>query len=95
MSRIRIIATRIALARTINADKWSGGVKTKWHPPEGFFGRSAQAIADGLMRASKDYAQAMSRLNFYINRGGSNLSSEDKSRLNHAKQLLEKHKPEE
>lgn len=81
------------VARLVTAEKWSGDVKTKWHPPEGFFERPAQSIADGLMRASKDYAQALSRLNFYINRGGSNLSSEDKSRLNHAKSLLEKKKP--
>lgn len=90
MSRIRIIAARLALANTVTAEKWSGKVKTKWHPPEGFFSRSAQAIADGLMRESKDRAQAMGRLNFYINRGGENISSEDKGRLEHAKQILEK-----
>lgn len=93
MSQIRTIAARLALANTLTAEKWSGKVDTKWSPPEGFFSRSAQDIANGLMRASEDYAQAMSRLNFYINRAGDNLSAEDKSRLEHAKSLLEKKKP--
>jgi hypothetical protein len=32
----------------------------------------------------------MSRLNFYINRAGSNLSKKDKARLEEAKKLLQK-----
>ena len=62
--------------------------KTKWHPPEGFFEKSADAIAKGLKSASKDLKQAMSRLTFYINRGGSNLSADDKARLENAKEKL-------
>jgi len=72
--------------------KWSGGVKTKWEPPEGFFKKSASAIASGLMSASDNLKQAMSRLNFYINRAGKNLSAEDKSKLDKAKEILSKKK---
>ncbi len=71
-------------------DKWSGEVKTRWHPPEGFFDRSAQDIASGLKEASDSHEQAMDRLNFYINRAGSNLTGERRAVLENAKQLLEK-----
>jgi len=69
---------------------WVKGVKTKWDPPKGFFTQSASKIVSGLMSASKDKKQAMSRLNFYINRAGKSLSTEDKSRLEKAKDLLSK-----
>lgn len=69
---------------------WSGAVKTKWSPPEGFFTQSAAKIASGLKRASGSLGQAMRRLNFYVNRAGKNLSAEDKARLNNAKELLSK-----
>lgn len=75
-------------AKNEEDEKWSGDVKTKWHPKEGFFDRSATEIASGLKSASDDLKQAMSRLNFYINRAGDNLSSEDKSRLELAKDKL-------
>lgn len=68
---------------------WSENVDTKWHPPEGFFDGSSESIAQGLKDASDDRAQAMDRLNFYINRAGSNLSEEDRARLEKAKQILE------
>ena len=69
---------------------WSGKVKTKWKPPEGFFKQGASKIASGLKRVSKDAKQAMGRLNFYINRAGRNLSPEDMARLNSAKKKLQK-----
>ncbi|MEZ4689908.1 MAG: hypothetical protein R3A12_06880 [Ignavibacteria bacterium] len=50
-------------------------VKTHWHPEEGFFGQSSEKIAEGLKSASDSLAQAMDRLDFYINRAGSNLIS--------------------
>jgi len=68
--------------------KWSGKVETKWHPPEGFFEQDAETIARELKKNSKDRQQAMSRLNFYINRAGKNLSDKDKARLERAKKLL-------
>jgi Protein of unknown function (DUF3175) len=67
---------------------WSKDVETKWHPPEGFFARSAEEIAEGLKVASDGLAQAMDRLDFYINRGGANLSTEDRQRLERAKTIL-------
>jgi len=67
---------------------WSEDVKTKWHPPKGFFERSAEEIAEGLREASDGLAQAMDRLDFYINRAGSNLSPEARERLESAKTIL-------
>lgn len=72
----------------LNEEKWSASVKEKWHPPEGFFTKSSAAIAAGLKAESKDLKQAMSRLNFYINRAGINLSSDDIKRLEGAKEKL-------
>ena len=70
-------------------DKWSKDVDSKWKPPEGFFKGSADSIAKGLKSASDDLKQAMSRLNFYINRAGDNLSKEDKDKLEKAKDKLD------
>ena len=70
--------------------KWSKSVtkKDKWHAPAGFFTKPAEDIAKSLKRASDSKAQAMSRLNFYINRAGKNLSDKEKAKLNHAKEIL-------
>jgi len=67
---------------------WSKDVETKWHPPEGFFEQSAEEIARGLKEASDGLAQAMDRLDFYINRAGKNLSPENRQRLEQAKSIL-------
>ena len=67
---------------------WSKEVETKWHPPKGFFTRPAEEIARGLQEASDGLAQAMDRLDFYINRGGSNLSPEDRQRLERTRTIL-------
>lgn len=67
---------------------WSGDVKTKWKPKEGFFKQSAEKIAAGLKAKGAD--KAMSRINFYINRAGKNLSAADKKRLENAKEKLKK-----
>lgn len=74
---------------------WVKSVDTKWEPKEGFFEQSAEKIASGLKRASKDLKQAMSRLNFYINRAGKNLSAETKKTLELAKEKLHRLYPEE
>jgi hypothetical protein len=68
--------------------KWSGKVETHWTPPPGLFKKSAAIIANTLERNSDDCAQAMSRLNFYINRAGSNLTAKDHKRLEAAKTIL-------
>jgi len=70
-------------------DLWSADVETKWHPPEGFFEQSAEQIAKGLKDASDSLKQAMSRLDFYINRAGDNLSDERKLALEKAKKILD------
>ena len=69
---------------------WSKEIETEWHPVEDFFEKSVDDIAHGLKNASNDLAQAMERLNFYINRAGSNLSVETKAKLEKAKEKLEK-----
>lgn len=76
------------IERIVDEAKWSADVDTKWEPPEELFTKSASEIALTLKGASDDLEQAMARLNFYINRAGSNLSSEDKSRLEAAKEKL-------
>ena len=69
-------------------------VKTSWHPKKGLFtGDNPKEIVDYLMKNSKDQAQAMQRLCFYMNRGGDNLPN--KTILNKAKQLLKKEKVDE
>ena len=79
-----------ALENLSEVTLWSGKVKTKWHPPKDFFTQSADKIASGLKSASKNLKQAMSRLNFYINRAGENLTDKDLSRLEAAKKKLHK-----
>lgn len=71
--------------------KWSQKVteKEKWHAPEGLFKESPEKIAKTLKKESKDKKQAMSRLTFYRNRAGKNLSKADKERLDKAKEKLE------
>ena len=71
-------------------EKWSGKVKTKYEPPEGLFTKDAETIASQLAKDSTDLQQAMSRLNFYINRVGTNLSPDRKSTLENVKELLRK-----
>lgn len=68
--------------------KWSGDVETHWKPPKDFFKQDADHIAKELKKHSKSKKQAMSRLNFYINRAGNNLSDKDKKRLELAKLIL-------
>ena len=72
----------------VEKKNWSNKVKTKWHPPEGLFKNgSAQEIADGVSQGV-DLKTAMSRLNFYLNRGGSGVSSKIKTKVEKAKTLL-------
>lgn len=76
----------------VDAEKWSGKVHEKWHAPEGFFSKSAESIAEGLLRSAHgDAAKAQSRLSFYRNRAGKNLSEEDHGKLQHAADLIHKH----
>jgi len=70
--------------------KWSSRVKTKWHPPTGLFKNgSAQEIADTVSQGA-DLKTAMARLNFYLNRGGSNIPLEQRTKVEKAKKILQK-----
>lgn len=80
----------------VNEKKWSGEVETHFKPEEGIFTKGSVEIAKYLKSNSKDLKQAMSRLNFYINRAGKHLKGEDKARLEKAKDELHKlYSPEE
>jgi len=80
--------------------KWSQDVQetpAAHDLPEGLFTQSAQEIAQGLKKAVEErkedkdrFASAMSMLDFYINRAGTNLTPEDKARLEQAKVELRK-----
>ena len=72
-------------------EKWSGKVKTKWHPSKGLFTKSSQEIADEIISNSDSLEQGESRLNFYLNRAGKNLNDERKSIINKAKEIVRKH----
>lgn len=61
---------------------------TSYKPPEGLFKEPGTQIAKQLLNDSKSPAQAMQRLNFYINRAGSNLGEDDMKRLNSAKKII-------
>jgi len=75
---------------TKESDEWSDDVKTKWTPPAGLFTEPATKIATVLADASKDLDQAMSRIDFYINRAGKLLKPKDKQNLEAVKPLLRK-----
>lgn len=70
--------------------KWSGAVtkNEKWHPPEGLFKESPDKIAKVLKANSDSKKQAISRVTFYLNRAGKNLSKADKERIGKAKEKL-------
>jgi hypothetical protein len=72
--------------------RWSAKVTTdSTKPGPGLFKESAKKIAGDLLKKSvspKGPGQAMQMLSFYENRGGKNLSSERKSTLEHAKDLI-------
>ena len=59
-----------------------------YKPPEGLFKEPGTQIAKQLLADAKSAGQAMQRLNFYINRAGSNLSEADMKRLNAAKKII-------
>ena len=89
LNRLRQLAGMSPITEEELAEKqWSGSVHTHWPPPEGFFSKSADDIAHGLKSRSDSLKQAMGRLNFYINRAGSNLSATEKSKLEAAKTKL-------
>jgi hypothetical protein len=80
---------------SLTEEKWSGEVKTRFHPKPGLFASgSAQEIADYLHKRCHSFQQCMSRVTFYLNRAGDNLSPERKRTLERVKDLLEKKRQE-
>ena len=73
---------------------WVANVKTvSTFPPAGLFTRSATAIARSLASkkvSPKGPASGMRMLNYFINRGGKNLSATRRAELEKAKRLLSK-----
>ncbi|HEY1800428.1 MAG TPA: DUF3175 domain-containing protein [Terriglobales bacterium] len=74
--------------------RWVAGVTTdSTHPPEGLFKKSAAVIARTLASkkvSPKGPASGMRMLNYFINRGGRNLSASRHAELEKAKTLLSK-----
>jgi len=74
--------------------RWVAGVKTvSAFPPECLFTRDAPAIARSLASkkvSPKGPASGMRMLNYFINRGGKNLSASRRAELEKAKELLSK-----
>lgn len=75
-------------------DRWSDKVphsKTFKTPPGLFKEKSAQEIAK-VISENKDapYRTAMSRLNFYLNRGGKNIPENIRTKINTSKDILRK-----
>jgi len=71
--------------------QWVKDVKTKKHPPTDLFAKgTAGAIADWLKKEHGDVKDAMSALNFYINRAGKKLDSDRRATMQHVKHLLHK-----
>jgi hypothetical protein len=75
-----------------SVNKWSGKVKTKWHPPEGLFKNGSPEEIASTVSQGVDLKTAMARLNFFLNRGGSNISPEIRKKVEKAKSVLSKSK---
>ncbi len=75
-----------------SARKWVAAVTTdSTHPPEGLFTKDAATIARSLASkkvSPKGAASGMRMLNYFINRGGHNLSASRRRELEKAKKLL-------
>jgi hypothetical protein len=78
------------LVNELLCEKQLSDVKTKKHPPEGLFADgSAKKIADWAWSShGGNLRKAMASLNFYVNRGGDNLPSDQKEKVEKAKELL-------
>jgi len=74
--------------------RWVARVKTdSTHPPRGLFTKSAAVIARSLASkrvSPKGPGSGMKMLNYFINRGGKNLSPSRRAVLERAKSLLRK-----
>jgi tRNA(adenine34) deaminase len=75
-----------------SSKKWVARVTTdSTHPPHGLFTKDAATIARGLASkkvSPKGPGSGMRMLNYFINRGGKNLSATRRRELKKAKKLL-------
>jgi hypothetical protein len=69
-------------------NKWSNKVKTKWHPPEGLFKNGSPEEIASTVSQGADLKTAMARLNFFLNRGGSNIPPAIRKKVEKAKDIL-------
>jgi len=67
---MRLIDELYSLLYQLDEEQWIDKVKPKWHPPEGLFTKDPETIAKTVAKASKDYKQAVARVNFFYNRYG-------------------------
>lgn len=82
---------KLAGLPVITEKQWSGKVETKKTPPEGLFASgSKKEVCEWLKNNHKDFAGAMSSLNFYINRAGKNLDAQRRGTLESCKDELRK-----
>jgi predicted polyphosphate/ATP-dependent NAD kinase len=74
-------------------EKWANKVHEKFHPPAGTFKeKSAEEIAKIISQNWTAGAQTtMARLNFFLNRGGKNVSPEIRKKVEKAKEIVHKH----
>jgi hypothetical protein len=99
-ARTRLLANEAYDSGYVNNDKnytWQREMEHKYKGkprtpgrvlPEDTFTKSSSEIANILKSHSEDYAQAMAKLNSYINRQGRNLQGADRKRLYDAKDSL-------
>ncbi len=76
------------------AENWSKTVTEheKWHAPEGTFEKGPEAIAKTVSQNwTAGYKTTMARLNFFLNRGGKNVSPSVRANVNKAKEIVRKH----
>lgn len=79
-------------SRQKSGKRWVAGVTTdSTHPPQGLFTKDAATIARSLASkkvSPKGPGSGMRMLNYFINRGGHNLSASRRRELEKAKKLL-------
>ena len=78
------------LKRNLNEEDTIPEVKPKVKIPDGLFTKKAADIVSGLLGLAGGLSKALTRISFYINRGGDNLPN--KTEVLKAKKIIEKKK---
>ena len=92
MSRAEELIETFDSVIDFDEEKWSGSVKTKWSPPEGLFssGSSSEIASKAISGHGGDLGKAVQSISFYLNRAGKNLPTEQKDRVEKAKEIVQK-----